>query len=183
MAAPKAEKAPSPDLQEIRDAIGQLPAEQQESLAKWLRQLAAERASEKRVIRERARHNDHRVFFRSPALIWTFISLIAFLVAEGAIFRLGWYNKYLEPQSSAGMVESYLFWLKHTLPTAAPEVMVLGGRLLLPRRRPRGRKQTPLLEFRHGRHKPENLVLRAARCGSDASEIPCDRDRARSLLG
>jgi len=122
MAAPKAEKTPSADLNEIRDAIGKLSAEQQESLAKWLRQLASERASERR----NAAATDHRVFFKSPALLWTFISLIAFLIAEGAIFRLGWYNKYLEPQSSAGMVESYLFWLNHTLPTAVPEVMVLG---------------------------------------------------------
>ncbi len=120
MAAPKAEKAPSADLQEIRDAIGNLPPEQQESLAKWLRQRAARESREKRIIRGR------QVFFRSPALAWTVLSLFAFLIAEGAIFRAGWYNKYLEPQSSAGMVESYLFWLKHTLPTAAPEVMVLG---------------------------------------------------------
>jgi hypothetical protein len=125
MASPEAEKTPSADFSEIRDAIGNLPAEQQESLAAWLRQLAAERAREKRIIRQNAT-TDQRVFFRSPALVWTFIGLIAFLVAEAAIFRQGWYNKYLEPQSSAGMVESYLFWLKHTLPTTAPEVMVLG---------------------------------------------------------
>ncbi len=111
----------------------QLPAEQQDSLAKWLRQRAAERAREKRE----AAAIDHRVFFHSPALVWTFISLLAFLVAEGAIFRLGWYNKYLEPQSSAGMVESYLFWLKHTLPSRRARGHGAGrfayrGRLLLP---------------------------------------------------
>jgi hypothetical protein len=120
MSSPKAEKTPAADLNEIRDAIAQLPAEQQESLAKWLRQEAAGRAREKQIIR------GQQVFFRSPALAWTLISLIAFLFAEGAIFRLGWYNKYLEPESSAGMVESYLFWLKHTLPASVPEVMVLG---------------------------------------------------------
>jgi hypothetical protein len=124
MALPKTEKALSADLNEIRDAIGKLPAEQQDSLADWLRQLRAGRAREKRSLR--AASTDNRVFFKSPALVWTLISLMAFLIADGAIFRLGWYNKYLEPQSSAGMVESYLFWLKHTLPAKVPEVMVLG---------------------------------------------------------
>ena len=125
MASPEVGKAPLADLSAIREAIGQLPVEQQESLAKWLREVVSKRAREKRE-RQKAAAIDHRLFFRSPALVWTLISLIAFFVAEGAIFRLGWYNKYLEPQSSAGMVESYLFWLKHTLPTTVPEVMVLG---------------------------------------------------------
>jgi len=122
MASPKAERTPPADLEELREAIAQLPAEQQDSLAKWLRQLRADRTRARR----KAAATDQRVFFRSPALVWTLLSLIAFLFVEGAIFRAGWYNKYLEPQSSAGQVESYLFWLKHTMPTAVPEVMVLG---------------------------------------------------------
>jgi hypothetical protein len=123
MASPEAEKTPlASDLNEIRDAIANLPPEQQKSLAKWLRQQEADRARQRR----NAAATDHRVFFKSPALAWTVLSLLAFLIAEGAIFRLGWYNKYLEPDSSAGMVESYLFWLKHTLPTKVPEVVVLG---------------------------------------------------------
>ncbi len=51
MASPEAEKAPLADLNEIREAIENLPAEQQESLSKWLRQRAAERAREKRILR------------------------------------------------------------------------------------------------------------------------------------
>lgn len=135
MASPEAEKAPlvtqsvtgNLDLNEIRETVGSLPAAQQDSPAKWLRQPAAGHAREKQVIRAGARQEaSAQIFFRSPALAWTLISLIAFLLAEGAIFRQGWYNQYLEPQSSAGMVESYLFWLKHTAPASVPEVMVLG---------------------------------------------------------
>jgi hypothetical protein len=120
MASPEAVKAPLADVGEIQEAIGKLPAEQQQSLAKWLRGHAAEQARAVRIA------TDRRVFFKSPALLWTIASLVAFLAADAAIFRLNWYYKYLEPDSSAGMVESYIFWLKHTLPATVPEVMVLG---------------------------------------------------------
>jgi hypothetical protein len=64
---------------------------------------------------------------RRAALIWTIASLLAFLVTESAIFRLGWYNKYLEPDSSAGTVEDYLYWLKRFPHANRPEVMVIGN--------------------------------------------------------
>lgn len=120
MASREAAKAPLADVGEIQEAIGRLPDEQQQYLAKWLRRHTAERTRVGRIAA------DHRVFFKSPALLWTIASLVAFLVADAAIFRLNWYYKYLEPDSSAGMVESYIFWLKHTRPTTVPEVMVLG---------------------------------------------------------
>jgi hypothetical protein len=49
-----------------------------------------------------------------------------FLAADAAIFRLGWYNKYLEPQSSAGTAELHLFWLRHQPRPKNPDVMVVG---------------------------------------------------------
>jgi hypothetical protein len=69
---------------------------------------------------------DTQVFFRSPALAWTILSLLLFVVVEGLVFRLGWYNKYLEPASSAGTVEDYLSWLKRYPHARRPEVMVIG---------------------------------------------------------
>jgi hypothetical protein len=47
-------------------------------------------------------------------------------LVEGLIFRLGWYDKYLEPQSSAGTVETYLSWLKRFPHGELPEVLVVG---------------------------------------------------------
>jgi hypothetical protein len=69
---------------------------------------------------------DQRPFFKTRALAWTVASLLAFLLMEGAIFRLGWYNQYLEPDSSAGEVEGYLSWLKRYPHNGSPEVLVMG---------------------------------------------------------
>ncbi|MDP9052727.1 MAG: hypothetical protein M3N93_00245 [Acidobacteriota bacterium] len=66
------------------------------------------------------------VFFKSSALNWTLLSLLLFVVVEAAVFRTGWYIPYLEPQSSAGSVESYLHWLAKPDRVRVPEVMVLG---------------------------------------------------------
>jgi hypothetical protein len=60
------------------------------------------------------------------ALVWTAASLLLFLLVESLIFRLGWYNKYLEPRSSAGTVETYLSWLKRFPRGELPEVLVVG---------------------------------------------------------
>ena len=49
-----------------------------------------------------------------------------FLIVESAIFHLGWYNKYLEPHSSAGMVEGYLYWLGRFRQKKVPEILVMG---------------------------------------------------------
>jgi len=51
---------------------------------------------------------------------------LLFLLVEGLIFRVGWYTKYLEPQSSAGTVETHLAWLKRFPPGILPEVLVVG---------------------------------------------------------
>jgi hypothetical protein len=107
----------SPDLGEIQAAIETLPEDQQRRLARWLGN---------RLARARAAVVDREVFFRSPALLWSIVSLLAFLAVEAAAFRSGWYNRYLQSNSSAGMVESYLFWLSRTPPGKVPEVMVIG---------------------------------------------------------
>lgn len=122
------------DVNEIQRAIKQLPAPEQVRLARWQAgrlavQLArAAMAGLGRSLRAALgpKAPDNRVFFRSPALYWTISSLLLFVLAEGAIFRVGWYNKYLQPNSSAGAVEYYLYWLGRTRPAAVPEVMVLG---------------------------------------------------------
>ncbi|HVV47755.1 MAG TPA: hypothetical protein VHC72_21230 [Bryobacteraceae bacterium] len=66
------------------------------------------------------------VFWRSSALRWTVASLLLFVVVEGLVFRLGWYNRCLEPDSTAGRVESYLYWLKRHPHGRKPEVLVMG---------------------------------------------------------
>jgi hypothetical protein len=61
-----------------------------------------------------------------PAVVWTLSTLLAFLLVEGLIFRTGWYNRWLEPNSSAGLVEGYLGWLAQRTGGSAAEVIVLG---------------------------------------------------------
>jgi hypothetical protein len=69
---------------------------------------------------------DERPFYRSHALAWSVVVLFAFVLAEAAVFRLGWYRKLLEPNSSTGTVEYHLHWLNHTPRSTRPEVMVIG---------------------------------------------------------
>jgi hypothetical protein len=54
------------------------------------------------------------------------VALAAFFAADGILFRTGWYTRYLEPDSSAGTLESQLYWLRHTPPSGKPEVLVIG---------------------------------------------------------
>lgn len=49
-----------------------------------------------------------------------------YLLAEAAVFRSGWYCRYLEPNSSAGEVEYRLRWTLHTPRASVPEVAVVG---------------------------------------------------------
>ncbi len=58
-------------------------------------------------------------------------TVLGFLMLEALIFRTGWYNRWLEPNSAAGQVEGYLAWLDHARPNSASgtslaEVVVLG---------------------------------------------------------
>ncbi len=61
-----------------------------------------------------------------PAVVWTLATLAAFLLVEGLLFRTGWYNRWLEPNSSAGLVEGYLSWLAQRPHDSDAEVVVLG---------------------------------------------------------
>lgn len=62
----------------------------------------------------------------SNALLWTGLSLLAFLAVEAALFRLPWYYRYVQPISSTGSVEYRLFWLLHAKPEPSGEVLVVG---------------------------------------------------------
>ena len=60
------------------------------------------------------------------SLLWLAVTLIAAFFAEAAIYRQGWYYKYLQPDSAAASVELPLYWLKRFRPRHAPEVLVVG---------------------------------------------------------
>lgn len=60
------------------------------------------------------------------AVWWSVITLLAFFTLDAAIFRSGWYGKYLQPNSSTGIVEDHLYWLLHTPRVKKGEVLVLG---------------------------------------------------------
>ncbi len=114
------------DLQEIKEAINELPAERRRALAAWM-QDQQRPAPLGWWARRRSRPARMRV---RPALrnavVGTLIGLAGFACMEGAIFHSGWYNKYLEPNSRAGQVEYNMFWLQRMRRPQAPDVLVLG---------------------------------------------------------
>lgn len=59
------------------------------------------------------------------AVIWTLFTLLAWVAADTLIFRSGWYNRWLEPNSSTGQVEGHIAWLRNT-PRTSGEVIVVG---------------------------------------------------------
>ncbi len=65
---------------------------------------------------------------RSPqrAVLWSVITVVAFLAVEGGIFRSGLYTSYLEPNSSTGEVEDNLYWFRHTPPPSGGQIAVIG---------------------------------------------------------
>lgn len=58
--------------------------------------------------------------------MWILLALAAFFAADGLLFRVGWYTKFLEPDSSAGTLESRLQWLRAAPASAQPEILVVG---------------------------------------------------------
>ncbi|HYA18818.1 MAG TPA: hypothetical protein VEF06_15195, partial [Bryobacteraceae bacterium] len=60
------------------------------------------------------------------AIWWTLATLLAFLALEAALFRTGFYFRYVQPNSTTGFVEDHLFWLRHTPPNPGGEVLVFG---------------------------------------------------------
>jgi hypothetical protein len=119
------------DLDELRFLIEPLQKDHKRALIKWLRaDLAAveraERSARRAARKAAATIRDERPFYRCHALGWSVAVVITFVLAEAAIFRLGWYSKLLEPYSSTGTVEYYLHWLNRTRRGTLPEVMVVG---------------------------------------------------------
>ncbi len=57
---------------------------------------------------------------------WLVLAIVLFFFADSALFRFGWYTRYLEPDSSAGVLESHLSWLKNSAIPIVPEVLVIG---------------------------------------------------------
>ena len=58
--------------------------------------------------------------------MWIALTLASFFVADSLLFRTGWYTKFLEPDSSAGTLESRLDWLRSAPPSSQPEILVVG---------------------------------------------------------
>lgn len=58
--------------------------------------------------------------------LWIVLVLGTFFAADRLIFRAGWYGRYLEPDSSAGSLESQLYWLQNRQVSQVPEVLVIG---------------------------------------------------------
>jgi lysophospholipase L1-like esterase len=63
---------------------------------------------------------------KADSIRWTVLALVTFFIADGLIFRTGWYNRYLEPDSSAGSLEAQLHWLKESRAPKGREVLVIG---------------------------------------------------------
>jgi hypothetical protein len=53
-------------------------------------------------------------------------SLLLYLGLEAAVFRSGWYNNCLEPNSTTGQVEYNLHWLRRAPQPKVPDVLVVG---------------------------------------------------------
>jgi hypothetical protein len=54
-----------------------------------------------------------RAWTLRDAVIWSLATLLLFFAVDGLVFHSGWYMSYLEPNSSAGQLESQVFWLRH----------------------------------------------------------------------
>lgn len=106
------------EFAEIQKAIEALPLERRRALLKWLQDR---QRSERRAARPAK-----RPVTTGQAVWWTLLSLAAFFLVDGAIFRSGWYLKYLQPDSTTGQLEMHLFWLRHEFPTKEPEAAVIG---------------------------------------------------------
>ena len=60
------------------------------------------------------------------AVWWTLVAIAGFLIVDSAIFRSGWYSKYLSPDSTTGEVEYHLLWLNRMPPAKTPSIVVVG---------------------------------------------------------
>lgn len=60
------------------------------------------------------------------AIGWVALCIVLFLAFESVVFRSGWYEKYLKPDSTTAQIEYRLFWLSHTPSSGSSNVMVVG---------------------------------------------------------
>jgi hypothetical protein len=58
--------------------------------------------------------------------LWIVLALASFFIADNLLFRTGWYTAILEPDSSAGSLESQIHWTASSPPSGQPEVLVVG---------------------------------------------------------
>jgi hypothetical protein len=107
-------------VEELQRKIETIPLSQKRALLSWLRSEVS-----RDIRKEAAEKEDKRVFFKSPALLWTLLTPLLFFLTDSLIFRLG-YTNYVEPFSSAGTVENYVSWLKRYPKGDKPEVIVVG---------------------------------------------------------
>jgi len=99
-------------IDEIKTAIEGLSDRDRRELTEWLR-------TKNRVSRQR-----HSSLTRAVAA--SIAMLLAYVCVEALIFHSGWYNKYLEPDSTTGQLEYNLFWLRRMYPSKVPDVLVVG---------------------------------------------------------
>jgi hypothetical protein len=60
------------------------------------------------------------------AVLWTAFSVLAYFLIDAALFRSGWYLRFLEPNSTAGQVELRFHSLMSRTAGNRPEVLVVG---------------------------------------------------------
>ena len=111
------------DPGEIQRAIESLPVAAEQELLTWLKARARARRYPSRkprpaVVRPPATLRD--------AVRWTALTLFCFLATEGIIFHSGVYSHFLEPDSSAGVLEGQMTWLGDTAAGAKPEIFLVG---------------------------------------------------------
>ncbi len=58
--------------------------------------------------------------------VWLLIAFCSFFSVDTVLFRAGWYQAYLEPDSTTGSLEYRLYWLAHSKRPAVPEVLAIG---------------------------------------------------------
>src|SRR4051794_38962520 len=97
-----------PVAEELRELVGQLHPPELDALQKLIAARRKELAKSGLTVRRELPLRD--------AILWSVAALFIFFAIDGLIFHSGWYMKYLEPNSSAGQVESQLFWLRHEAP-------------------------------------------------------------------
>ena len=81
--------------------------------------------TEKPPSQEAPRHSAKQVSL-AKAFWWSAAAIVAFLLVEAAVFRSGWYIRFLDPSSSTGAVELNLYWFRRSTPPKQPEVLVFG---------------------------------------------------------